>query len=129
MKHIGLLLFYLNIALLVQSCAMFKKTTKQTVKESQNTEKRYDYNLLTFKSANKETNIYTYWDNGMVYQYQNIRELTNETASVGIKTTEKASAKKDTVIKESKPAVLWVYTGIGILIIGTTMLYRRLVMR
>ncbi|WP_169472337.1 hypothetical protein [Pedobacter hiemivivus] len=50
--------------------------------------------MLNIKTADKETNIFTYWDSGVVYQYQNIRERVDQTESVDLKTTDQLTTKK-----------------------------------
>ena len=109
--------------MLLQSCSLFKKTTKTTVNDSQSSSKSSDFNWLNIKTANKETNIFTYWDSGMVYQYQNIREQADQAESAGLKTTDSFTTKKNLVVKESKPPVLWIYAGIGLLLTGVLVVY------
>lgn len=111
------------VSLLLQSCSLFKKTTKTTVNDSQSTSKSSDFNWLKIKTANKETNVFTYWDSGMVYQYQNIREQVDQVESAGLKTTDEVTTKKDVVVKESKPPILWIYAGIGLLLTGMLVVY------
>jgi hypothetical protein len=112
-----------TMMLLFQSCSLFKKTTKTTVNDTQSSSKFSDFNMLNIKTANKESNIYTYWDSGVVYQYQNIRERADQTESAGIKTTDELKTKKDVVVKESEPPVLWIYAGIGLFLIGALIVY------
>lgn len=117
-------LFISMVTLMIsQSCSLFKKTTKTTVNDSQSSLKSSDFKWLNIKTANKETNVYTYWDSGMVYQYQNIREQVDQAESAGLKITDEAITKKNLVVKESKPPVLWIYTGIGLLLIGGLVVY------
>lgn len=117
-------LFISMVTLMIsQSCSLFKKTTKTTVNDSQSSSKSSDFNWLNIKTANKETNVYTYWDSGMVYQYQNIREQVDQAESAGLKITDEAITKKNLVVKESKPPILWIYTGIGLLLIGGLVVY------
>ncbi|TCC97244.1 hypothetical protein [Pedobacter hiemivivus] len=111
------------ILLFLQSCNLLKKTTKTVVNDTQNSSKFSDFNMLNIKTADKETNIFTYWDSGVVYQYQNIRERVDQTESVDLKTTDQLTTKKDVVIKESEPPVLWIYAGIGLLLIGALIVY------
>ncbi|MNK20339.1 hypothetical protein D3C87_385760 [compost metagenome] len=111
------------ILMISQSCSLFKKTTKTTVNDSQSSLKSSDFKWLNIKTANKETNVYTYWDSGMVYQYQNIREQVDQAESAGLKITDEAITKKNLMVKESKPPVLWIYTGIGLLLIGGLVVY------
>lgn len=117
-------LFISMVTLMIsQSCSLFKKTTKTTVNDSQSSLKSSDFKWLNIKTANKETNVFTYWDSGMVYQYQNIREQVDQAESAGLKITDEAITKKNLVVKESKPPVLWIYTGIGLLLIGGLVVY------
>ncbi|WP_144009589.1 hypothetical protein [Pedobacter nyackensis] len=76
---------------------------------------------VNLKTASKETNIYTYWNDSSVFQYQNIRENIEEAKRSTVNTDEKQVMQQRETMKKTEPPDLWVYgvviiIGIGILI-------------
>ncbi|MBB5438530.1 hypothetical protein HDC92_002206 [Pedobacter sp. AK017] len=112
-------------AMFLSGCALFKKTSKTKTTETERIEKKSELNMLDLKSAHRQTSIFTLWDSGMVYQYQVILEKTDEAKLAGIEANEVGTAKK-VIDKVSKPWDLWVYLGVGIILIGVYWVYRKI---
>ncbi|TCC99434.1 hypothetical protein FBD94_05050 [Pedobacter hiemivivus] len=96
-------------------CALFNKTSKTTTIDKQSSEKQLESSQLLFKTANKETQIFTYWNDSGFYQIQNIREQVNVAKTDKLKAEEKQLAKQETIVKKTEPLNFWVYI---ILLIG-----------
>jgi hypothetical protein len=96
-------------------CALFNKTSKTTTTDKQSSEKQLESTQLLFKTANKETQIITYWTDSGFYQIQNIREQVDVAKSAKLKGEEKQMAKQETILKKTEPLNIWVYI---ILLIG-----------
>ena len=111
-------LLLITAMLSLGSCSLFKNTTKTTTKDTRSSERVRDFNMLELTTANKQTGIFTYWDSGVVYQYQEIREKVDQAKSAAIKISEKDAAKQEVATKQSEPAVAWVYTAIGVFVIA-----------
>lgn len=107
-------------------CALFKKTSKTKTTETERIEKKSELKMLDLKSAHRQTSIFTIWDSGMVYQYQVILEKTDEAKLTELKANEVGTAKKEVIDKVSKPWDLWVYLGVGIILIGVYWVYRKI---
>lgn len=113
-------------AMFLLGCALFKKTSKTKTTETERIEKKSELNMLDLKSAHRQTSIFTLWDSGMVYQYQVILEKTDEAKLTELKANEVGTAKKEVIDKVSKPWDLWVYLGVGIILIGVYWVYRKI---
>ncbi|WEK20520.1 MAG: hypothetical protein P0Y49_05135 [Candidatus Pedobacter colombiensis] len=124
-KHILLIILGLYLFMVCMSCNLFKKTTKINSTSAQTTSKQKESSQLILKTGNKETQIFTYWNDSAVYQYQNIKELVNETAAARRTTEEKQSLKQQQTIKESEPTKMWMLFGIVIALIVSFVLYRK----
>ncbi|SDL15494.1 hypothetical protein SAMN04487898_115138 [Pedobacter sp. ok626] len=118
-----MLLFYLSA--LLEGCALFQKSTKTSSNHKQSLEKQLESSQLLFKTANKETQIFTYWNDSGFYQVQNIREQIDMANSNRLKAEEKEEAKQETIVKKTKPLKFWVYGLVCISVIACYWVYRR----
>jgi hypothetical protein len=96
-------------------CALFNKTSKTTTLDKHSSEKQLESSRLLFKTANKETQIFTYWNDSGFYQIQSIREQVNVAKTDKLKAEEKQLAKQQTIVKKTEPLKIWIYI---ILLIG-----------
>jgi hypothetical protein len=117
---------WLILVMLLTGCNLFKKTSKTTATETQRMEKKSELNMLELKTANRHTSIFTVWDSGMVYQHQLILEQIDKAKLRGMKATEVGTTKTKVVEKKTKPADLWIYTGIGLFLIGAGWVFWKL---
>jgi ADP-ribosylglycohydrolase len=106
------ILFYFS------GCNLFKKTSSNSSANTEASTKQTASSQLVLRSANKETQVFTYWNDSSIYQYQLITEQVNEAQSDKLKTEEEQQAKQQQTIKESEPANAWIYMGIAIAVIG-----------
>jgi hypothetical protein len=110
---------------LFSNCSMFKRTSKTTAKESYRTEKRDDFSMLNLKNAERQINVFTVWDSGMVYQQQTILENVKQADVISHKSTARQEAKTQNVAKKAQPLSFWIYAGIGLVILGMVWLYQK----
>lgn len=97
------------IVLCLFGCALFNKTSKTSVTDTQSSTKQLESIQLLLKNAGKETQIFTYWNDSGFYQYQLIKEQSNERASAQLKVTEKQVSKEKQISKKSEPVKVWGY--------------------
>lgn len=110
------------ILALSAGCMLFKKNTKTAMENKLETNQHTYLERVNLKTANKETNIYTYWNDSSVFQYQNIRENIIEAKRSAVNTDEKQVMQQQEMMKKTEPPDLWVYgvaliVGIGVLIL------------
>lgn len=123
---------YLLSGILVLSlssgCSLFKKTSKNTVKDTYTLNKAAEVNLLNLRTAGKETQTYSYWTDSTFYKYELIKEKVDEARVAQEKTNEKQSAVHKQTVKERKTTMDWVYPGIviGGLILACFVLCKRI---
>lgn len=101
-------------------CGLFNKTSKTTTTDKHSSEKQLESSQLLFKTANKETQIITYWNDSGLYQIQNIREQIDMAKTDRLKTEEKEEAKQETIVKKTEPLRFWIY---GLVCIGAVVCY------
>ena len=106
-------------------CALFNKTSKTTTTDKQSSEKQLESTQLLFKTANKETQIFTYWNDSGFYQVQNIREQIDMAKTDRLKMGEKQEAKQETIVKKTEPLKIWVYAMVAMGVIGSYMTFRK----
>lgn len=96
------------------SCSLFKKTT---LSSSQSSVKQTEISQLVLKQANKETQIFTYWNDTGYYQIQTIKEQVDEARSGTLKAEEKLSSKEKMLKKEPGLVNIWFWAAILVLLI------------
>ncbi|MNK43394.1 hypothetical protein D3C87_620970 [compost metagenome] len=127
MKTLYLLLFMLLLYLsaLLEGCALFQKSTKTSSTHKRSLEKQLESSQLLFKTANKETQIFTYWNDTGFYQVQNIREQVDMAKTDRLKTEERQEAKQETIVKKTEPLKMWVYGLVCMSAVVCYWVYRR----
>jgi maltose-binding protein MalE len=118
MRWVIFIIALLYLLMAFMGCNLFKKTTKSTSSNAQSTAKQADVSQLILKTANKETQIFTYWKDSALYQYQNIKEHIEEAKSSAVKVKEEEMVKRQRTIKKAEPARVWVYIGVLLVVVG-----------
>lgn len=95
------------------SCSLFKKTK---LSSSQSSVKQTELSQLVLKQANKETQIFTYWNDSGYYQIQTIKEQVDEAQSGTFKAEEKLSSKEK-MLKKAPGLNIWFWVAVLALVI------------
>lgn len=122
MKHT--LLFILLLC--CSGCALFKKTNKSSNITLQSSKNQLESSQLVLKQVGKETQIFTYWTDSGLYQYQLIKERSKESASADLRTKEDTTYKEKQTDKQSEPLKVWVYVGLLFVLLVSYVLYKKL---
>ena len=111
------------IITLLSGCAIFQKTTKQRSQEKQEQSKQTEMNKLAVKTGQTETNIYTYWPDGSVYQWQHSVGQVDEAKFGTLRVDEQATSKTEGTTTERVPSstTFIILLVAGILIVGFIM--------
>lgn len=96
------------------SCTLLKKSTKNTQQNKRQTNEQMHLERVDLKTANKETKIYTYWKDSLLYQHEHILENTEETKRGSFNTDHKQTTEQQQELKRTEPPDLWLYGGIAI---------------
>ena len=104
------------VMVLFSGCAMFRKSSKITTKETERASRKTELQEFILKSANKETQVFTYWNDSGFYQYQHIKEQVEQAGGERLTIQEEERATKALTQKESEPVRTWVYTGIALMV-------------
>ncbi|RYE37872.1 MAG: hypothetical protein EOP48_27980 [Sphingobacteriales bacterium] len=114
------------LILLLSSCSLFKKTTKTIAKGSFDLSKQIEARSLDTQTAQKETQIYSWWKDSVFYQYAQIKEQVDQAKAATVVLQENQEVKQEQTIKESEPAEEWVYGSLVFgMIVFVLMFYRR----
>ena len=116
---------YILLIILLTGCGLFKKTTKSSTASSFDLSKQTEQNQLDLKTTQKETQIYSYWKDSILYQFEVIREQIDQAKIASEKTQESQHNKQIQTVKVSKPVEAWIYAGIALGIIGFVLIYRK----
>ncbi|MNL10504.1 hypothetical protein D3C87_1313060 [compost metagenome] len=122
MKKIAFIILLFCMA----GCALFRKTNKTTVKNSQSSLKQSELNQLILKRADKETQVFTYWNDSGFYQFQNIREQIDQVKLKQGKALEKQQSKQEISVKKKEPVKIWVYTALTVILCLILVVYMKL---
>lgn len=113
------------IILFCSSCALFNKTSKTTASAKQSSTNQLESSQLVLKSVDKETQIFTYWNDSGIYRLEQIRERSDQAKSDKLKTLEKQQAKQTIVTKKTEPLNTWIFVLIILLAVGC-LLYKKI---
>lgn len=86
------------------SCALFKKTNREVALNSQTINKQSELSQLVLKTAGRETQIYTYWNDSGFYQYQRIMEQTDQTEMTKLEHKDERQLKQKITQSVSTPS-------------------------
>ena len=112
----GLFIFLLSCCL--YSCTLFQKTSKTKSAAIQSSKTRLESSQLVLKSSGKETQVFTYWNDSGIYQYQHIREQIDQAEVTDTKKAENQYAKQTITTKKDEGLRSWVYFTLIILLLG-----------
>jgi len=99
---------HILLILLLSSCSLFKTTTKTTAAKSFDLSKQIDARSLDIQTAQKETQIYSWWKDSVFYQYSQIKEQVDQAKAATVVLQENQEVKQEQTVKESEPAEAWV---------------------
>lgn len=119
MKNILLLILFCLFG-----CGVFKKTSKTTATAVQSSTSQLESSQLVLKNADKETQVFTYWNDSGFYQIQDIKERVSQAKSGKMSLEESQRAKQEVKLKEAEPLHNWLYMGIIIAALMCYILYR-----
>jgi len=111
--------------LFLSGCALFKHTSKSNAKETKQFSKEAEFREFVLKTGTKETQVFSYWNDSGFYQYRQIREQVDQSASRKLKTGEEALVKKELSDKKTEPSKIWVWFVVVIISIVWYLLYRK----
>lgn len=115
------------VAFFCNGCALFQKTTRTSNSASKATTSQLESNQLALSRAGKETQIFTYWNDSGIYQYQHIKEQVDQAKSVQLKLGETEQETITQHIKKKEPITTWIYVFVlCAFLTGCMMLYGRI---
>lgn len=103
-------------------CTLFRKSTKNTQQNRVERNEKTHLERVELKTANKETKIYTWWKDSLLYQYQHILENTEEANHSALNTDNKQVTKQQQQLKKTEPPDVWIYGIITVAIAGLLIL-------
>lgn len=112
--------------MLLNGCSLLRKTTITSNKKSQSSSKQLEASMLILKNANKETQVFTYWNDSGFYQYQHIKEQTDLAKSGRLKASAKVSEQTKVATKQTEPPKLWIYMVLAVIMVRCYLGYKRL---
>ncbi|MNL68475.1 hypothetical protein D3C87_1932000 [compost metagenome] len=77
------------------------------------------------KRANKETQVFTWWNDSGFYQFENIKEHIDEAKASKLAVQQKQEVKQQSSFKISRPVKSWIYAGFAVMVVGCVLVYRR----
>jgi len=89
---------------LSSGCALFQKTTRQRSQAKQEQSRQSELNRLEVKTGQKETNVYTYWPDGSVYQWQHSVAQVDEAKFGTLRVDEQATTKTEGTTTQRVPS-------------------------
>lgn len=116
-------------ALFLCSCALFQKTSKESLMQSQSSANQLKSTQLVLKNTAKETQIYTYWNDSGFYQYQHIKEQVDQKEQTKLKLEEKQQVKQTLRTKVTAPAANRIFLAAGILLVLCVYAVRKFFLR
>jgi hypothetical protein len=108
----------------MSSCSLFKRTSKDSVKSASEQARQAESTKVDLKTANKETSVYTYWNDSVLYQYQNVKERVEQARFDKTKQEERVSLSTEQMSKKNEPGLLWAYVGVVAFVVVGWLLYR-----
>ena len=117
---------FLFCIVLLSSCSLFKKTTKTTNSASFDLSKQTEARSLALETAQKETQIYSFWKDSIFYQYAMIKEKVEQERAGTLKVQENQEATQEKAVNESQPVESWIYMGIILCIVGVLLIFKKL---
>jgi hypothetical protein len=115
--------------LLCSGCALFQKTSKTTAVDTQSSINQLESSQLVLKTVGKETQIFTYWNDSGVYQYQHIKEQVDQAKLNKVKTEEKQQAKQTVTTKKTEPLKIWIYIAVGVGVVVCFLILRKVLLK
>lgn len=105
-------------------CALFKKTSRSSSQNSHISNHQLEASQLVLKSADRETQVFTYWNDSGFYQYQHIKERVDQAETGKVMMEERNKVEQKNVVKTKEPVYAWMYIGIIVLFGVGFLIYR-----
>jgi|GEM_PF-554740 len=106
-------ILFVVVVVCLAGCALFRKTSKTIDRATHSSSKQLESTELILKSTGKETQIFTYWNDSVLYQYQHINEQIDLAKSGKLNTRENQQAKQSVTVKKSMPVKVLIYIGLA----------------
>lgn len=113
------------IVLFICSCSLFKKTSRTSDTTKKSSLNQLESTQLVLKNIDKETQIFTYWNDSGFYQYQLIKERSKESVNNQLNTKEVLTSKEKQSKKQSEPVNIWAYIVFLLLLAVSFFLFKR----
>ena len=118
---------YIILLALLSSCSLFKKTTKTTNAASFDLSKQTEAHRLELQTAQKETQIYSFWKDSIFYQYAMVKEQVDKANTGSLSVQENQELQQAHTSKESKPVESWVYVIFLLGLIVFVLIFKKLI--
>lgn len=113
----------LLILLCLFGCGIFKKTSKTSSTATQSSNNQLESTQLVLKNADKETQLFTYWNDSGFYQVQYIKEQVDQVDAAYQNKKEEQSTRNELSTKKVEPVKTWLYVGGILVVIGLFFVY------
>ena len=110
-------ILFVMVMVCFAGCTLFRKTSRTSAVATQSSISQLESSQLVLKSAGKETQVFTYWNDSGFYQFQYIKEQVDQSGLASISLAESQRSKSAVLVKEAEPAVNWFYIGGGLLVV------------
>lgn len=119
--------FFLTIIFLLFffGCTLFQKTSKEKVQHIESSSSQLELSQLVLKNANKETQVFTYWNDSGFYQHSYTTEEINQSDASHIKADENLHSKQTLKMKRAEPTSLWNYLLIFLVLTSAYLVTRK----
>lgn len=102
-------------------CTLFRKTSKTNAVATHSSINQLEASQLVLKTAGKETQIFTYWNDSGFYQYQHIKEQVDQAGLNQMKSEDQQRVKETVAIKKYSPLDNWIFFVIAIAIVAAVL--------
>jgi hypothetical protein len=116
-------LFIIMLAF-IAGCGLFQKTSKTSHTATQSSKSELEASQLVLKSGDKETRVFTYWNDSGFYQFQHIKERIDQAKLDKVATAESEQSKSAVVLKKADPIIKPIYIGLAVLLVVCFLLYK-----
>lgn len=109
---------FIIILFCLSGCALFKKTSKSSSHNSHKSINQLEASQLVLKTADKETQIFTYWNDSGFYQFQQIKEQIDQAELSKLKKENKEETQQKVTMKTTEPLNIWIYVVVLLGVLG-----------
>lgn len=98
------------------------RTTKTSIKDRAELNRKTELSGLALRAEVKKRNVLTYWPNGSVYQFEQLREQVDQAKSARLNVEETKVLKRDETVKQRER--FWLYGGIAVAMVILFWIYQ-----